>query len=131
MDRLAEQLRREITEIVRQQVRDPRIGVVTVLDVRVTADLEQARVRVSAMGEAEERAESLAGLMAAAPFIRTELSRRMSIRRVPELRFVLDDSIGHVRRIDELIAEIQRTRPPEPEAPEGEGTTGDGDDDVA
>ena len=123
--RVAEQLRREITDILRLNVRDPRVGMVTLTDVRVTSDLDQARVHVSIPGEEPERQESLAGLRAAAPFIRTELSRRMRVRRVPELRFELDDSLDHVRRIDELIAGIQREREAGSEDP------ADGDDDVA
>ncbi|HSJ14935.1 MAG TPA: 30S ribosome-binding factor RbfA [Longimicrobiales bacterium] len=120
--RVGEQIRREITEILRLQVRDPRIGMVTVTDVRVTPDLEQARIRVSVAGDADEQESSLTGLRAAAPYIRGELGRRMRIRRVPELRFELDDSLSHVRRIDELIADIHRNRAPEtPGDPEREG----------
>jgi ribosome-binding factor A len=111
--RVSEQIRREVTEVLRLEVRDPRIGLVTITGVRVTPDLEQARIRVSIPGTAEEQQESLAGLAAAAPYIRGELGRRMRIRRVPELRFDLDDSISHVRRIDEVLAEIERTRPTE------------------
>jgi ribosome-binding factor A len=134
VSRVAEQMRREITEILRHEVRDPRIGLVTITDVRVTSDLDQARIRVSLPGEAEEREAALTGLHAAAPYIRTELSKRMRIRRVPELRFDLDDSLSHVRRIDELIAEIQRTRPPDAEPEDGvdgEAQAHPGDDDVA
>lgn len=132
VSRVAEQMRREITEILRHEVRDPRIGVVTITDVRVTADLDQARIRVSLPGDAEEREAALTGLHGAAPYIRTELSKRMRIRRVPELRFDLDDSLSHVRRIDELIAEIQRTRPAEAaDDADGAGPTHPGDDDVA
>ena len=131
--RVGEQIRRDVTEVLRLQVRDPRIGVVTITDVRVTPDLEQARIRVSIAGTPEEQQESLAGLGAAAPYIRSELARRMRIRRVPELRFDLDDSISHVRRMDELIADIQRSRPPESTEPapaEGRGAD-EGNGDVA
>ena len=130
ISRLAEQLRREITEIVRQELRDPRIGLVTVTDVRVTPDLDTARIRVSVPGGEEERQASLTGLRAAAGYVRGELGRRLRIRRIPELRFDLDDSLDHVRRIDALIAEIQQSRPPE-DAPAAEDEKREADDDVA
>lgn len=127
VSRLNEQLRRELTDIIRNGMRDPRIGMVTVTDVRVTSDLEHARVFVALMGDAAEQQESLAGLRAAAAFARGEIGRRLRIRHTPELRFEIDASLEHARRIEELLASV---RPPEPEAPV-ENHTEAGDDDVA
>lgn len=107
IERLNEQIKREITEILRYEVKDPRIGAVTVMDVRTTPDLSLARVYVTLMGGDEERAQMLEGLRAAAPFIRTELGSRLRIRRVPELRFELDRSLEHAQRIEELLREIR------------------------
>lgn len=116
IERLNEQIKREITEILRYEVKDPRIGAVTVMDVRTTPDLSLARVYVTLMGGDEERAQMLEGLRAAAPFIRTELGSRLRIRRVPELRFELDRSLEHAQRIEELLREIR----PSSSAGEGE-----------
>ena len=103
--RLNEQLRREVTEILRYQVKDPRVGFVTVNRVSASADLMLARVFVSVLGEEAEKQETLEGLTAAAPFIRSELSKRLRIRRVPELEFRLDRSLDHLRRVEELLEE--------------------------
>lgn len=129
VSRLNEQLRREITDIVRNGLRDPRIGMVTVTDVRVTSDLEHARVFVSIMGEPAEQEATLTGLHAAAPYIRGEIGRRLTIRHTPELRFEIDQSLAHARRIEELLRSV---RPEEPEAAPADETTGtDEENDVA
>jgi ribosome-binding factor A len=105
--RLNEQLKREITDILRSEVKDPRIGFVTVTDVRVSADLSVARVYVSVLGEPREKEETLEGLRAAAPFIRGEIGRRMRIRRAPELRFELDVTLERAMRIEQLLREVR------------------------
>lgn len=104
--RLNEQLKREIAELVRAEVRDPRIGLVSVTGVRVATDLGSARVFVRALGGERERAEALAGLEAAAPFLRRTLGRVMRIRRIPELRFEEDQSLEHARRIEQILSEV-------------------------
>ena len=130
VSRLNEQLKREITDIVRHGVRDPRIGLVTVTDVSTTADLEHASVFVTLLGDAEALATTLEGLRAAAPFIRGELGRRLRIRHTPELRFEVDASLEHARRIEELL----RTVRPPTDAPtsalpeEADGERGGGDE---
>lgn len=106
MPRLNEQLKREITEIVRFEVNDPRVGFVTITGVEATPDLMEAKVHVSIMGEEEEEEESLEGLRAAAPFIRTALAQRLSIRRIPELVFQPDRSLAHAQRIERLLSEV-------------------------
>lgn len=109
VSRLNEQLRREITDVIRHGVRDPRIGMVTVTDVSTTTDLEHARVFVTMLGDAEALEATLAGLRAAAPFIRGELGRRLRIRHTPELRFEVDTSLEHARRIEELLRTVRPT----------------------
>jgi ribosome-binding factor A len=129
--RLGEQFKREITEILQREVKDPRVGLVTVTDVEVTPDLYHARVFVRIMGDDVRKAEALEGLRAAAPFIRGELGQRLHIRRSPELHFELDRSLEHALRIEQLLREV---RPPEEGrggAPEDAGPgpgAGGGDD---
>ncbi len=108
--RLNEQFRREIAEILRRDVRDPRVGDVTVTDVEVTSDLWLARVYVSVPGDDKDRAEALAGLEAASSFIRRVLGGSLSIRRVPELRFVEDQMLAQANRVEEILQEIGRAK---------------------
>lgn len=108
--RLNEQLKRELSELIRLEVRDPRVGPVIVTAVQTTKDLGVARVHVRTLGDDAERASSLEGLTAAAPFLRTALGKVLRIRRVPELRFQEDRSMEHARRIEEVLSEI---KPPE------------------
>lgn len=104
--RLNEQLKRELSQLIRTQVRDPRVGVVTVTAVEVAADLGSARVFVRIIGDPAEFQETLAGLDAAAPFLRALLGRSLHIRRIPELRFREDRSMDHARRIEQLLSDV-------------------------
>ena len=104
--RLNEQLKRELSELIRTQVRDPRVGLVTITGVDVATDLGSAKVYVRVAGDEEERESTLEGLEAAAPFLRTTLGRFLRIRRVPELRFRRDRSYEHARRIEEVLADV-------------------------
>jgi len=127
--RLGEQLRREIAELLRTSVRDPRVGGVTVTGVKVSADLSTARVRVRLPAEEAERSATLEGLRAAAPFLRRTLGRSLHVRRIPELRFLPDTSLEHAQRIEALLAEV--LPPPEtgdPGGPEPEAEDVAGDD---
>lgn len=120
--RLNEQLKREISALIRTQVRDPRVGLVTVTNVEVAADLGSARVRVGLTGTDAEQKETLTGLEAAAPFLRHGLGQMLSIRHIPELRFLQDHSLEHALRIEQLLSEVL------PEGAEG-ANDGDGDED--
>jgi ribosome-binding factor A len=107
VERLNEQLKREIAEIVRTEVRDPRIGLPTVTEVEVTPDLWMARVYVRpdpAQGEDDDLME---GLRAAAPFIRRELGKVLRVRRVPELRFEEDRTLEQALRIERILGEVR------------------------
>jgi len=104
--RLNEQLKRELSEIIRTQVRDPRVGVITVTAVEMASDLGSARVFVRIIGDEAEFKETLAGLEAAAPFLRGLLGRILHIHRIPELRFREDRSMEHARRIEQLLSEV-------------------------
>ena len=120
--RLNEQLKRELSELIRTQVRDPRVGVVTVTAVEMASDLGSARVFVRILGDPAEFKATLEGLDAAAPFLRGLLGRLLHIRRIPELRFREDRSMEHARRIEELLLEVDV---PE-EQPEEESDGGGG-----
>ena len=104
--RLNEQLKRELSGLIRTGVRDPRVGVVTITGVETTKDLDLAKVHVRTLGSDEERATTLEGLAAAAPFLRTALGRVLRIRRVPALRFQEDRSLEHAQRIEQILSEV-------------------------
>jgi ribosome-binding factor A len=116
LERLNEQLRREISQIVMAEVQDPRVGALSVTRVSAAPDLTLARVYVQLMGGESERKDTLAGLTAATPFIRVTLGQRLEMRRVPELRFEPDRNLEHALRIEQLL---QESAPPS--APEGDG----------
>ncbi len=102
-ERVGEQIREEVAEIVAGELKDPRIGLVTVTEVRVSPDLKHATVFVSLMGTVEEQKASLKGLEAAVGFIRAELAQRLAMRKIPALVFRRDDSAEVSRRIEELL----------------------------
>jgi ribosome-binding factor A len=104
--RLNEQLKRELSGLIRTGVRDPRVGVVTITGVETTKDLDLAKVHVRTLGSDEERATTLEGLAAAAPFLRTALGKVLRIRRVPALRFQEDRSLEHAQRIEQILSEV-------------------------
>jgi ribosome-binding factor A len=107
VDRVADQIRRELAEIIRTEVKDPRIGFVSLTDINVTPDLRQAKVYVSVYGSPEEQAATIEGLQSASGFIRTLLRQRLYMKRIPELVFFLDDSIAHGARINAAIADLK------------------------
>lgn|SRR5690606_23706765 len=124
--RVNEQIRRELTSLLQFDVRDPRIGVVTVTGVEVSPDLYHAKVFYSVMGSDEDRASAAEGLRAAAGFLRTEIGRRMHIRRAPELHFSYDNTIQHAMHIERLLQEALATTG---STTEGEGAGADSADD--
>jgi ribosome-binding factor A len=115
-------MKREISEILRTAVRDPRVGHPTVTGVEVTPDLWMARVFVRAdpSQPPEDSEELLEGLEAAAPFIRREVGKSLSLRRVPELRFMADTTLDHALRIEKILKEVlpEEGEPSSPEADE-------------
>jgi len=124
--RLNEQLRRELSELIRTQVRDPRVGLVTITGVDIAADLGSARVYVRVVGGSEEMQRSLEGLEAAASFLRTALGRILHVRRVPELRFREDRSYEGAARIEHVLSEGLPADEPEDESEEGPEDENDG-----
>ena len=107
-EQVAETVRQVIADALAREVRDPRVGFVTVTGVRVTADLGHARVLVSVPGGEVEKERALQGLRSATGFLRTRVARALTARTVPELHFELDRGLEHAARIDELLESIRR-----------------------
>jgi len=108
IDRIEEQLRMEISEIVEREIQDPRIGLVTVTAVKVSPDLRHARVFVTVLGDADQRKKTIAGLKSAAGYTRRSLSKRLHhLKRIPEIMFDYDESIEKGMRIEELLEQIK------------------------
>ena len=108
---MAETLRQVITDALAREVRDPRVGFVTITGVLVTNDLSHARVMVSVPGEETEKARALEGLQSAAGFLRSRAARALTTRTVPELHFELDRGLEHAARINELLNTIRQEDP--------------------
>lgn len=98
--RVAEQIRRELADLLQFEVKDPRVGQVTVTEVEVSGDLAHAKIFFSTQGDA---GAALVGLQKSAGFLRTQLSKRMLLRSVPQLHFNYDNSIDHGIHVSSLI----------------------------
>ncbi len=109
-DQVAETVRQVIAELLLTELRDPRIGFVTVTGVQVTNDLAVATVRVSVMGEETDRATALEGLQSAAGFLRGRIGKVLTTRIVPEIRFELDRGLEHAARINRILGELREER---------------------
>jgi len=105
-DRVSDQMKQEIADILMRKIKDPRIGFVTITDVEVTDDLKNAKVFVSIYGSDKET--TLKGLKSASPFIRAELGRRMRLKFVPEILFRFDSTVEKGAHIMELLREIEQ-----------------------
>jgi ribosome-binding factor A len=103
--RLGTLLREEIADVIEHQLGDPRIGMVTVTSVKVSADLSSARVYVTVVGDPEIVQTTMDALARAASYVRTEVARRIRIRQMPLLKFYEDDSRQTGTRVDELLRE--------------------------
>lgn len=106
--RVGEQIKKELSQIIQQELKDPRIGFVTVTAVEMSGDLAQAKVYVSIMGDKEQQESTLEGLEKARGFIRSEVGSRVPLRYTPELIFKLDQSLEHGQHISKLLEEVKR-----------------------
>ena len=102
-ERVGELIRQTIAAFLTGDVRDPRIGFVTVTGVEVSADLSHATVRVSVMGSDADKLKSLEGLTSAARFLRAQLARELPLRVTPEIHFELDRGLDHAQQIDRVL----------------------------
>ena len=104
-DRIAEQIRRELAELIRTELRDPRVGMISLTEVQVSADYAHAKVFFSTLAGSEQLDAVYAGLQHAGGFLRRELGKRISIHATPELHFVFDASLEHGAQLSKLISE--------------------------
>jgi ribosome-binding factor A len=111
-NRVGEQMKKELGDIIGRKIKDPRIGFVTVTDVEVTGDLQQAKVFISVLGDEEQRENTLKGLAKAKGFIRTEIGNRIRLRKTPEIIFEWDESIDYGNRIDTLLHQLHKDEKP-------------------
>jgi ribosome-binding factor A len=107
-ERTADTLKEEIAQIVSYELEDPRLTMVTVTDVRLSADKRAARVYVTIAGDEEEHKLALAALKHAAPYVRKQLGLSLNLPRTPEIHFVRDRAEEAGERVDQLLHEIER-----------------------
>lgn len=118
-ERLGEQIREQVAEIIGRALKDPRIGFVTVTRVRLSGDLRSAKVYVGVLGSSPQGEESLGRLRRAAGFVRRELGRRVRLRHTPELTFHYDSGLDASDRVVELLAQNPPILPEDPGEDEG------------
>ena len=106
--RIEHEVVRELSEIVREELKDPRVGFVTLVGAQVSPDLRSARVFASPMGDERAARQTMRGLQSAAGFLSAELGKRLQTRRTPQLIFVRDRSIEHGVRVSHLIDEVRK-----------------------
>jgi len=106
--RLGELLLELVSQLLRKEVSDPRIGPVTLTGAEVTKDLKQARIYFSLLTGNERKEEVLSGLKSAKGFIRAKIAKELKLRFVPTIEFVYDDTQSHVQRIEELLKQIKK-----------------------
>jgi ribosome-binding factor A len=125
VERVAEQIREEVSQILATEVADPGVGLVTVTRVKVTPDLSLARVYWTIMGDAAQRKETTKALARAAGFVRRLLSQRITLRRSPEVTFLFDQSVAAQDRVEQILYELKQeaaaretAAPDAPDAPD-------------
>lgn len=118
--KVANLIQQELSDLVARKMRDPRVEGVTITDVEVSPDLRTADVYVSRLGEDEEMREAVAGLNAAAGYLKHELAPRLDLRFIPDLRFHVDRTWQQGARIDSLLKRLAAEREEHPTEPEEE-----------
>jgi ribosome-binding factor A len=106
VERIQEQVREEVSQMLATEVRDPGVGLVTVTRAKVTGDLSLARVYWTILGDAEERKKTAKALERAAPYVRHLLAERLTLRRSPEVKFIFDESVAAQDRIEKILQDI-------------------------
>lgn len=104
--RVGEEMKKEISDILTHKMKDPRIGFVTITDVEVTGDLQQSTVYFSVLGSEEEKESTLVGLTKATGFIRSEIGKRIRLRKVPEITFEFDEAHEYGNKIDAILRNL-------------------------
>ena len=110
IEKLQELIKQEMSKMLLTDLKDPRIGFVTVTDVEMTGDLREAKIYVSIMGDADKVKNSLEGLNSALGFIRREIGQRIRLRFTPEISFALDTSLDYGDHIQKLLLQVEGDR---------------------
>lgn len=105
--RVGEEIKKEISQLIQYELKDPRIGFVTVTGVNVSGDLSQAVIYISVMGTEEQLKATFSALEKAKGFLRSEIGKRVRLRHTPDLIFKLDESIAYGSKIEKLIQDIK------------------------
>ena len=113
--RIGDQLRAELSDLLARDVHDPGIGFLTITHVKVTPDLQIARVYYTTLGDDKARRDSGRALERAAPFLRRQIGSRLRLKRVPHLEFFFDESIARGDRIEQILQDIQAERAAAPD----------------
>ncbi len=119
-ERVREMMIEEISDIIRNELKDPRIGFVTVMDADVAHNLRHADIYVSPMGTEEQKKNTIKGITSAAPYIRRLLGQRMKIKFVPEIAFKWDHTAEYSDRINRLLHSIKEKKNPSTDDPAGQ-----------
>ncbi|MBI4278585.1 MAG: 30S ribosome-binding factor RbfA [Armatimonadetes bacterium] len=106
IERLRELFKEELSQIIQQEMKDPRIGFVSVTDVELSGDLRHAKIYISVLGDEDAKARSMEGLESATGFIKTALAQRIRLRYMPDIGFLLDESIERGMRVIKLLREV-------------------------
>ncbi len=108
IDRIGDQIRVEISDIIARRLNDPRIGFVTVTSVEVSEDLRHAKVFVSVFGDDRTKAETMQGLKSASGFIKGEVGHRLTMKFTPKLMFLLDESLDKAEHVLSILSELEK-----------------------
>jgi ribosome-binding factor A len=115
LNRLQDRIKKDVSDIIQAKLRDPRIGFVTVTRVTITSDYRLAKIFVSHMDDMLSPGNTIEGLKSASGMIRTLLGKELGIRRVPELRFILDDGIKHSLKMQKIFDYLETEKQPDAE----------------
>ncbi|MBU8906969.1 30S ribosome-binding factor RbfA [Desertibacillus haloalkaliphilus] len=107
-NRVGEQMKKELSDIIMREIKDPRVDFVTVTGVDVTGDLQQAKVFITVLGDDQKKEDTLKGLSKASGFIRSEIGKRIRLRKTPEISFEFDESIEYGNKIERLLNDINK-----------------------
>lgn len=108
LEKIQEFIKQETSKIILTELKDPRIGFVTVTQVEVTGDLRSAKIYVSLLGSDEQKADTLKGLHHALGYLRSEIGKRIRLKFTPELSIHLDETLNYSARIQELLIKIKQ-----------------------
>lgn len=105
--KVADLIKREVSRIIVENVKDPRVGFVTITHVKMTEDLKEASIYFSVLGDPKQREDTIKGLNRATPFIRMELGSRIRLRYTPKIKFLLDTTLDYAENIEKIIKKLK------------------------